>query len=133
MNYNPTKEISYNGGFGETFETVAYDVNLWNAFKEGKFKYSQNGSGYLGRCEDDTESYLDDLIEDEMITEDAKKLILDNVVMNEFLPIEFCNEYPDIVDALNLFDYDECDVDEEKKMNIDGIDYTVVSFAYDWD
>ena len=133
MNYNPTKEISYNSGFGETFETLAYDVNLWNAFKEGKFKYSQNGSGYLGRCEDDTESYLDDLIEDEMITEDAKKLILDNVVMNEFLPIEFCNEYPDIVDALNLFDYDECDIDEEKKMNIDGMDYTVVSFAYDWD
>ena len=133
MNYNPTKEISYNDGFGETFETLAYDVNLWNAFKEGKFKYSQNGSGYLGRCEDDTESYLDDLIEDEMITEDDKKLILDNVVMNEFLPIEFCNEYPDIVDALNLFDYDECDIDEEKKMNIDGMDYTVVSFAYDWD
>lgn len=133
MNYNPTKEISYQSGLGGAFETIAYDVNLWKDFKDGKFKYSEYCSGMLGRYEEDTESNLDDLIKYEEITEEDKQLILDNVVMNEFLPIEFCNEHPDIIETLNIYDYDKCDVDEEKKMNIDGIDYIVVSFAYDWD
>ena len=130
-NYAATTDISYHEGSGETYETVAYDRQLWNDFKDGKFKYSQNGAGYLARG--DADAYLPDMVRDEEITEEDRQLILDNVVEDEFFPIEFCDEHPDIVEALNLFDYDECDIDEEYDKNLDGEEYTFVSFWYDWD